>query len=168
MPSRAIEMTPAIRRLAAVMAALLATLQLPACGSGSDEATAGKDASAQATSAPDEALMMLCGEARGALLELDWMLEGRKRLDVGTLGFDASMLGNLAQRVSAPAEVHKDVEQWRRALDAWSDGLRAMPPTITDGRLIEPDTSGLDRALVEELCPLGARLRSWHTRQCAG
>ena len=86
----------------------------------------------------------------------------------GQAGGLGGVLGNLAQRVSAPAEVHKDVEQWRRALDAWSDGLRAMPPTITDGRLIEPDTSGLDRALVEELCPLGARLRSWHTRQCAG
>jgi hypothetical protein len=150
----------------AACVAVLAGFLSAACSSDSGTVAAAEGESIQDAAAPDDALLMFCGEARGALLELDWMLSGRKRLDVGTLGSDAFLVNQLAERVSAPPQVTNDINQWRQALDHWTTSLRALPPNIQDGRLIEPDTSGLDAKLTQELRPLGVRLSEWHAGIC--
>jgi hypothetical protein len=46
--------------------------------------------------------------------------------------------------------------------------LRAMQPRIENGRLIEPDTSALDRELVEELQAVDKPLVDWVKETCEG
>ena len=72
----------------------------------------------------------------------------------------------LADRVSTPSEVRQDFDRWEHAVQAWLDGIRAIPPNIVEGRLIEPDTSELDRALIGEMQPVGERLDAWVYKVC--
>lgn len=114
----------------------------------------------------DQQLFPYCAEARGALLELDWMTSGRRPVDTSTLDAGESRLRELAAKLSAPAEITRDVDHWDRAVQAWLDGIRAMPPRFENGRVVEPDTTALDAALVKDLRPVGQRLADWVLRVC--
>lgn len=143
-------------------------LALAVLVTGSLLVACGGDAPSQdnGAKAPDDTLLFSCGEARGALLDLELMTSGRKRVDTSTLGSGASFVRRLADEVSAPAEVNKDIDQWMHALDAWSERLRAIEPKIENGRVVEPDTSELDKSLMSELHPIGERLANWVARVC--
>ena len=112
------------------------------------------------TAATNDDLLMACGEARGALLDIDAITSGRKPVDTSSLS-GVIQLRRLADQSSAPEEVGKDLERLRDAGDAWADGLRAIEPRFADGRVVEPDTSELDRTLINEVTPVGQRLAAW-------
>ena len=137
---------------------LAIALQVTACGGNAGGKTP--------AGPPDPALFMACAESRGSLLELRQMLDGRKRVDSGTLEHGAGMLSRLADRVSAGDEVRGDLERWRQALTTWGDRLRALQPRIENGRVIEPDTSALDAALLAELRVVDEPLSKWVTESC--
>jgi hypothetical protein len=117
--------------------------------------------------ASDSALFMACAESRGSLLELNQMLDGRKRVDTSTLEHGGGMLVRLAERVTAGKEVRANLERWAQALTAWHDQLRAMQPRVENGRLIEPDTSALDASLLAELRAVNEPLAGWVKETCA-
>ncbi|HLU05190.1 MAG TPA: hypothetical protein VKZ91_01430 [Woeseiaceae bacterium] len=108
------------------------------------------------------------GNARGALLEFEWMVEGRQPVDTGTLGGVRTFGRQLADEVSAPAAIRQDLDRWESALAAWRDSLSAIEPQIRDGYFVEPDTTELDRRLLAELTPLAKRLGVWIEGACEG
>jgi hypothetical protein len=147
--------------------AMKAAIAMAACllAGGCGDDSADRANSAQADEASFET-MALCGEARGSLLELNQMMSGQARVDTSSLDHGETMFRRLATHVSAPAEVVKDVDQWHAALGTWSDRRTAMPPNFTGGRLIEPDTTGIDQALMSDLRPIRDRLTTWHGTVC--
>ena len=148
-------------KYARVVATLtVAWVWIAACGKAADEPKP------QNTS--DSGLFMACAESRGSLLELQQMLGGSKRVATSTLEHGAGMLTQLANRVSAANEVRANLARWTQALTKWRDQLRAMQPKIENGRLIEPDTSALDRELVEELQVVNKLLVDWVKETCNG
>lgn len=106
------------------------------------------------------------GNARGALLEFQWMLEGRQPVNTDTLEGARTFMRQLAGFVSAPETIRQDIDRWEAALRAWSDGLSAIEPQIVNGYFVEPDTSELDRRLLSELTPLADRLGAWVESAC--
>jgi hypothetical protein len=140
---------------------VIGSLLLGACGSeeGGRETAAG---------ASDPALFMVCAESRGALLELEAMAGGRKPVDTSSLAHGAGFLDQLADRVSAADDVRSSLVRWKEAVTAWNNQLSAIPPRIENGRLIEPDTSELDRALLSELQAISQPLADWVDGACEG
>jgi hypothetical protein len=116
--------------------------------------------------AVDAELMLYCGEARGALLELSWMLEGRQRVDTSKIDHGPQRMRWLEGKTSASEAIRQDFERWDRAVQTWLDGIRSIPPRFEGGRVIEPDTSALDNALLTELRPVGQRLTGWVRSVC--
>jgi hypothetical protein len=108
------------------------------------------------------------GNARGALLELRWMLEGREPVDTSALEGARTFMRQLAGVVSAPEPVLQDIERWEAAIAAWGDALSAIELRIVDGRFVEPDTTKIDRRLLDELAPLAERLGAWVENACSG
>ena len=148
-------------KYASVVATLtVASLGVAACGSAADEANP--------PNASDPGLFMACAESRGSLHELQQMLGGSKRVDTSTLEHGAGMLTQLAGRVSASDDVRASLDRWKQAVTKWRDQLRAMQPRIENGRLIEPDTSALDRELMEVLQAVNKPLVAWVTETCEG
>ncbi len=145
-------------RTRAVLTIVAVGLLLAACGEAGTADTAGETT--------DFDLMLNCGEARGALLELSSMTSRRARVDTSTVTSGAGHLRRLADRVSAAGEVRQDIDRMDLAAQAWLDGIRAIPPNIVEGRLIEPDTSALDETLIGELQPVRERLAGWVLKVC--
>jgi hypothetical protein len=143
---------------ALVTIALAGSWLLPGCGGASSE-------EAEVSPAVDD-LLLYCGEARGSLLELDVMTSGQKPVNTSALGFGSSNFQRLADKVSAQAPVNEDIRRWNTAVEAWTQGLRAIPPQIANGRFVEPDTSALDKALLAELTPVSKRLGTWVKGVC--
>lgn len=119
-------------------------------------------------SAPDSNLFMFCAESRGSLHELETMLNGRHRLNTSALEHGVGMLGQLADRVPANSTVRADLQRWTQALTTWREQLKAIPPRIENGQLIEPDTTALDRALLGELQRVSQPLSDWVKAACEG
>ncbi len=136
---------------------VLGSMLLAACGDAADSAN-------DAATATDDELPFYCGEARGTLLELALMTSGRQVVDTSKLS--TTHLYRLADKVSAPSEVRQDIDGWNHACDAWGEKRTAMQPRFENGRLIEPDTSELDKALLNEMAPRGKRLSAWVTKVC--
>ncbi len=137
-----------------------ALLLLAACAEDADEAPA--------QTVSDSVLFMACAESRGSLLDLDAMLSGSKPVNTSSLEHGAGMLGRLADRVSATGKLRTNLARWNAALTAWRDQLRAIEPRIEGGRFVEPDTSALDRALLQELRDVGKPLADWVSETCEG
>jgi hypothetical protein len=146
-----------IRLRAALTMAAVGAL-LAACGE------AGSPDSEQQT--VDAELLLYCGEARGALLELTWALEGRERVDTSKIDHGPTRMRWLAEKTSASDAVRQDFQRWDAAVQAWLDGIRAIPPRFEAGRVIEPDTTALDRRLIADLGPVSQRLAGWVRSVC--
>jgi hypothetical protein len=147
-----------MKNLRAVLAMVAIGSLLAACGEAGSADETGQTA--------DFDLLVQCGEARGALLELASMRSHRERVNTSSLDSGELQMRRLAHKVSAPGEVRQDIDLWDQAVQAWLDGIRAIPPNIVQGRLVEPDTSALDEALVNELRPAGERLTHWVGKVC--
>jgi len=117
---------------------------------------------------PDSDLFMFCAESRGSLHELETMVNGRNRVNTSALEHGVGMLGQLAGRVPANSTVRADLQRWTQALTTWREQLKAIPPRIENGRLIEPDTMELDRALLGELQRVSQPLSDWVKAACEG
>ena len=60
----------------------------------------------------------------------------------------------------------RDLETWRGALLAHSHSLTSFQPQIANGRFVEPDTSMIDRTLIETVRPTAERLDAWVAQEC--
>ncbi|MGQ0833853.1 MAG: hypothetical protein ACT4O5_02855 [Gammaproteobacteria bacterium] len=116
--------------------------------------------------AADFDVMLFCGEARGSILALTSMTSRRARVNTSWLEYGEDHLGRLADQVSAPAEVRQDIARMGQSAQTWLDGIRAIPPNIVEGRLIEPDTSALDEKVIGDMRPVGERLSAWVFKVC--
>jgi hypothetical protein len=145
------------RTVSLVLGVAASALLMSACGdaSGQDD-----DASASLECLEPR------GNARGALFEFRAMAGGRDRVDTSPLEFAESMFRRLADQVSAGEAILQDIDRWKAAVDAWDDGRSAIAPQIVGGRVVEPDTSELDRRLIAELTPLSERLTAWVESAC--
>lgn len=121
-------------------------------------------------SATDEVVSIECletrGNARGALLEVRWMLNGEQRVDTSTIEGAETFMRRLAAQAGAPETVPPDLDRWDGALATWRDGLLRMEPQIVNGLFVEPDTTQIDQRLLAELAPLAERLGAWVETAC--
>jgi hypothetical protein len=139
------------------IAALLSAAVMVGCGGGVESA-------ADEEGAEDFDLSFNCNESRGALLQYQMMVDGQSRIDEGSL--DTWPLARLAEERKAPAEVTQHIEGWNQVRRAWRDALRAMPPVFADGRVVEPDTTGIDRQMMVSIGPHHRALKQWVKLQC--
>lgn len=137
----------------------ISSILLVACG----EEVVGSESEAGTS---DVELFTYCAESRGSLLEFSWMVDGRKPVNTSTLDHGANFMGRLADRVAAADTVRSDIGRWNAALQTWRDQMRAIPPRFENGRVIEPDLSGLNQALITELQPVGKSLTAWVSKTC--
>jgi hypothetical protein len=91
---------------------------------------------------------MWCGGSMEALFSLELMQKGKKPVDRGALGYGEAFLRQLAEEVDAPAQIRSDIDTWKTALGVWEQSRADMPPNFQSGRLIEPDTAGIDGTLM--------------------
>jgi hypothetical protein len=127
-----------------------AALVLTACGESIDD--------------EDVSMSFNCNEARGALFRLDQMLTGQAPIQPSQFG--GGTLLRLAEEKKAPETIMRDLETWRGALLAHSHSLTSFQPQIENGRFVEPDTSVIDRTLIETVRPTAERLDAWVAQEC--
>jgi hypothetical protein len=137
------------------MATLLSAVLV---GCGGDESAADDEM------ADDIDYSFHCNESRGALHRYQMMVDGQSRIDEGEL--DVWPLGKLAEERKAPVEVNRHIEGWSHAREAQRDALRAIPPVFSGGRVIEPDTTGIDRQMMQAIQPHHAALEQWVKKEC--
>lgn len=107
-----------------------------------------------------------CNESRGELLTFQMMADGQTRIDQGTL--ETWALSRLAEERKAPPAVLQHVEGWAKARQAQRDALRALPPVISQGRVVEPDTAAIDQRMMQAIRPHHAALMEWVRQECGG
>lgn len=138
------------------MGTLLSAIAIVGCG-GADE-LAGDEETA------DIDFSFNCNESRGALHRYQMMVDGQARIDEGSL--DTWVLVKLAEERKASPEVIQHIEGWSQARAARRDALRAIPPVFSAGRVIEPDTTGIDRQMMQAIQPHHAALTQWVNKEC--
>jgi hypothetical protein len=145
-----------IHRIAIVASALLASACGDAVDAGNDEAE------------PDDEVSYSfnCNEARGALYTFEQMVVGRERVNQGRLGQAESSLRRLAEEKQAPVSIMSDLDAWRAAVVAHSLALTSWQPTFMNGRFAEPDTTQIDRKMLDSVRPLGERIDAWVAQMC--
>jgi hypothetical protein len=107
-----------------------------------------------------------CNEARGALHRLGQMTKGAQPISVSDMGNGAGFMLQLVEHQQAPAEIRRRVDEWRAAVVARSDEITSLPPRIENGRVIEPDTTDMDRRMLERVKPHGPALVTWVREVC--
>jgi hypothetical protein len=105
-----------------------------------------------------------CNESRGALATYQLMLAGQARIDPAGMATD--MIRRLATERNAPAVILGHIDAWEKAADARDDALRAIPPVISGGRFIEPDTTSIDREMMQSIAPHADALAEWVAQEC--
>lgn len=107
-----------------------------------------------------------CNEARGALYRLGQMAKGEQPIHVSDLSHGAGYLRTLAENRKAAVDIFRHVDGWRAAVVARSQEITSLPPRIENGRVIEPDTTDMDRRMLERVKPEGAALFPWVREVC--
>jgi hypothetical protein len=140
-----------------LISSLLGAVALPGCGGSVETADADEESG-------EIDYSMHCNESRGQLHTYQMMVDGQARIDQATL--DTWALIKLAEERKAPAEVTGHIEGWNQARQVQRDARRAMPPVFAEGRVIEPDTSDIDRQMVLSIQPHHAALKQWVKKEC--
>lgn len=109
-----------------------------------------------------------CNESRGDLVTFQMMVAGTASIEPGNLDRGASFVRRLAEERSAPPEVIAHTDAWQQAIQVRYDTLRALPPVISAGRVIEPDTTDMDRQQLQTIQPHFEALKAWVLGECGG
>lgn len=125
------------------------------CGSGEE-------------SSDDFDLSFNCNESRGDLATYQMMIEGKWSVTPGNLDRGASFIRLLAGERGSPAEVIAHTDAWSEAIEARHETLRALPPVISGGRVVEPDTTAMDRRQLRTVQPHFDALKQWVLKECGG
>jgi hypothetical protein len=156
-------MKPGTRLAMCWIGLLLGAGALTGCGGNESSA----DASSSDESSDDDIdYSFNCNESRGELVTYKMMVDGTGRIEPGNLGRGAGFIRKLAEERGSPADVIAHTEEWRQAILARAEALRAIPPVIADGRFVEPDTTQIDRQLLESVKPHHAALREFVEKEC--
>jgi hypothetical protein len=148
-------------------ATLAATLLLAACGGEATTAmNAEPDTDGMGMSLEEAAQVGACNEARGALYGLGQMAKGAQPISAGDLGHGAGFMRQLADLQQAPPDILSRVEEWRAAVVARSQEITSLPPRFENGRVIEPDTTDMDRRMLGRITPHGPPLVKWVQAVC--
>lgn len=140
-----------------VRSCFFCSAQLIACGNAGDDAPASEQ---EASDAFD------CNEARGALVTLQQMIAGQERIDASGLGQSQASLRRLAEEKNAPVEIRRDLDIWREAVLAHGHSLTSWKPTFVDGRYAEPDTTAIDRQMLDIVVGVRRRIDDWVAQEC--
>lgn len=140
---------------------MLLIFGLPGCGAPAEE-----QREALGIQEAEVQMLLWCGEARGALYELNRMSIGQQRIDAGILDHAETSLRQLAMEANASEDIKQDVEAWHRAIVAHSQSLGSFQPTIANGHFVEPDTTEIDRTLLDAVTPAAQRLAAWVGQVC--
>jgi len=156
-----------IRFPIATLAAIAAGLMLAGCGRESD---AGVDSEPETEgmgmSMEQAAYVGACNEARGALYRLGQMTKGVQPISESDLNHGAGHMRRLVENQKAPADIRRGVDEWRAAVVARSREITSLPPRIENGRVIEPDTTDMDRRMLDRVKPHGPPLVIWVRGVC--
>ena len=139
---------------------------LAACGDGPAGTDAETDSDGMGMSMEQAAYVGACNEARGALYRLGQMTKGVQPISVSDLGYGAGYMRQLADHQKAPPDIQRRVDEWRAAVVARSDEITSLPPRFENGRVIEPDTTDMDRRMLERVKPHGPALVIWVREVC--
>ena len=131
--------------------------QLIACGNAGDDAPASEQ---------EVSYSFDCNEARGALVTLQQMIAGQERIDASGLGQSQASLRRLAEEKNAPVEIRRDLDIWREAVLAHGHSLTSWKPTFVDGRYAEPDTTAIDRQMLDIVVGVRRRIDDWVAQEC--
>jgi hypothetical protein len=144
-------------------------VMLAGCGGGRDTAVNAaeeSDADGMGMSMEQAAYVGACNEARGALYRLGQMSRRAQPISVSDLSYGAGYMRQLADHQKAPPDIQRRVDEWRAAVLARSDELTSLPPRIENGRVIEPDTTDMDRRMLERVKSVGPPLVTWVQGAC--
>ncbi len=155
------------------IAVLVGSCLLAGCGGGAaKDSSALMDPDAEPDSgemgmSPEKAAFVgACNEARGALYRLGQMAKGEQPIHESDLSHGAGFMRALAENRQASAAIFRSVDEWRAAVVARSKEITSLPPRIENGRVIEPDTTDMDRRMLERVKPQGAALYPWVLEVC--
>jgi hypothetical protein len=146
---------------------------LAGCGAGATnsaqaegQSVADTDSDEMGMSPEEAAFVGACNEARGALYRLGQMTKGAEPIDESDLGHGAGFMRMLAENRKAPDDIFRRIDEWRAAVVARSKEITSLTPRIENGRFVEPDTTDMDRRMLERVKPQGIALAPWVREQC--
>jgi hypothetical protein len=140
---------------------------LVACGGGSDTGPDTEaDTDGMGMSMEQAAYVGACNEARGALHRLGRMTRGAQPISESDLSHGAGFMLQLVEHQKAPADIRRRVDEWRAAVVARSQEITSLPPRIEKGRVIEPDTTDMDRRMLDRVKVHGPALVIWVRDVC--
>lgn len=146
---------------------LAAGLLLAACGGEPTTAmNAEPDTDGMGMSLEEATQIGACNEARGALYRLGQMAKGVEPISESDLGHGAGFLRQLADVKQGPPDIQQRIEEWRAAVVARSQEITSLPPRFENGRVIEPDTTDMDRRMLERITQHGPPLVKWVQEEC--
>jgi hypothetical protein len=159
------------RFLIGTLVAIASGLMLAGCGGELDtrmgtETEKETDTDGMGMSMEQAAYVGACNEARGALYRLGQMTKRAQPVSVSDLSYGAGYMLQLADHQKAPADIRRRIDEWRAAVIARSDEITSLPPRIENGRVIEPDTTDMDRRMLERVKPHGPPLVIWVRDVC--
>jgi hypothetical protein len=150
-----------------IFAAIASGLMLAGCGGGSDTGVDTEpDSDGMGMSMEQAAYVGACNEARGALYRLGQMTKGTQPISESDLSHGAGYMRQLVEHQKAPADIRRRVDEWRAAVVARSQEITSLPPRIENGRVIEPDTTDMDRRMLDRVKPHGPPLVIWVREVC--
>lgn len=153
------------RGVVAALAASVSALMLAGCG-GESEADADTDTDGMGMSMEEAAFVGACNEARGALYRLGQMSKGVAPVSESDLSHGAGFMRHLVDNRQGPPDIQRRVDEWRTAVVARSHEITSLPPRFENGRVIEPDTTDMDRRMLERIKPHGPALVTWVREVC--
>lgn len=140
---------------------------LAGCGSEADSGIAQDEASDSMGMSPEKAAFVgSCNEARGALYRVGQMAKGAQPIHVSDLSHGAGSMRMLAENRKASVDIFRRIDEWHAAVVARSQEITSLPPRVESGRVIEPDTTDMDRRMFGRIEPQGVALTPWVREVC--